>query len=275
MFSWNSLIVTPVLLCGCAHGFDRDALRERLTDDTLQPTDATAADARKPNAQLQFPCRIAVYFKPSHDRDWQWSPEDKAALDQCAAALKKEGIASDVSPLPELLAGGKGEAKDLRLAAAQCGADVVFVIHGAAQTDGYKSVATVFDLTVPGGYVIPGSRRDSLFVVEGVLLDVGSGYVYTGVQAEGVGKVVRPTFLIEDRDAVARAKARAVAKFGDEVLTRMRALAAAPPVARPVGGSDVPQIKRTPVLTPDAAAPARQSGGGGATNNATTPKPAP
>ena len=98
---------------------------------------------------------------------------------------------------------GKGEAKELRLAAAKCGADVLFVIHGAAQTDSYKNAAAVFNLTVVGGYIVPGSHRDSLFMMEGCLLDVDNGYIYTGVQTEGVGKIIRPTFVIEDKDAVA------------------------------------------------------------------------
>ena len=36
---------------------------------------------------------------------------------------------------------------------------------------------------------------------------------------------MRPSFVIEEKDAIARAKTNAVAKFGDEVLLRMRGLA--------------------------------------------------
>jgi hypothetical protein len=227
VFSWKRLFVLPVLLCGCTHGFDRDALRERLNDGTLQSPDAAIAEARGLKPQLRFPCRIAVYLKPANGRDWHWTPEDRAAMDLWAATLKKEGIAADVFPLPEMLS-GKGEVKDLRLAAAQCGADALFVIHAAAQTDSYKNFAAVFNLTIVGGYVVPASHKDTLFAIEGVLFDVENGYIYTGVQAEGVGKILRPTFVIDEKDSVALAKTKAVAQFGDELLNRMRALAAAP-----------------------------------------------
>lgn len=238
-----------VCLCalGCAHGFDRDALRERLNDGTLQINDKAIAEARELRPQLKLPCRVALYLKPPHDRDWRWTPEDKAQLEALAQALKHEGVASDVIPLPELLA-GKGETKDLRLAAAQCGADVLYVVHGAAQTDSYKNFASVLNLTVVGGYVVPGSHRDTLFMIEGVLIDVDNGYVYAGVQAEGVGKIVRPTFTIEDKDAVALAKKKALAEFATETLARMKRLAVVPFVSDtnggPVNGFELPPAVR-------------------------------
>ena len=220
-------LIVPLMLCGCAHGFDRNALRERLNDGSLQMSDTAIAEARGLKPQLKLPCRVAVYFQPESG-NWHWTPEDKAAMKVWAESLKKEGIASEVFPLPEILVGngnGKDLAKELRLAAAKCGADVVFVIHGAAQTDKYNNFAAAFNLTVLGGFIVPGSHRDSLFLLEGVLLDVDNGYVYTGIQTEGVGKIMRPSFVIEDNDAIARAKTNAIGKFGDEVLLRMRGLA--------------------------------------------------
>jgi rhombotail lipoprotein len=239
-------LFVPVLLCGCAHGFDRSALQERLNDGVIQTTDASVSEMRGLKPQLRFPCRVAVYLKPSNSHDWRWTPEDKVVLDQLTAVLKKEGVVADVFPLPEIIA-GKGDVKDLRVAAAQCGADALFIIHGAAQTDSYLNVASVFNITLVGGYIVPGSQKDSLFLIEAALLDVDNGYIYTGVQAEGVGRIMRPTFVIEDRDAVSLAKAKAVAQFGDEALKRMRQLAvanAAGTLARPAA------VPAQPVPTP-------------------------
>jgi hypothetical protein len=227
---WKCLpLLVPVLLCGCVTGFDRDALRERLNDGTLQSPDAAIVEARGLKPQLRFPCRIAVYLKPE-GHDWRWTPEDKAAMEGWTGALKKDGIAADVFPLPEMLAGKgeKGDLKELRLAAAKCGADVLLVIHGAADTLRHMNPLAVFNLTIVGGYVVPGSSRDSLFMLEGVLVDVDNGYVYTGIQAEGTGKIMRPTFVIEDKDAIAVAKSKALAQFGDEFLRRMRRLKVGP-----------------------------------------------
>ena len=65
-------------------------------------------------------------------------------------------------------------------------------------------------------------------MMEGCLLDVDNGYIYTAVQAEAVGKIIRPTFVIEDKDAITAARTKAVAEFGVEVVKRMRTMAAGP-----------------------------------------------
>ncbi len=242
-------LLVPVLLCGCAHGFNRTALHEKLNDGTIQVADATVttvSEARALKPQLRYPCRIAVYLKPSSSQDWRWSPSDKAVMDQWIMALKKEGIAAEVFPLPEMLT-GKGETKELRMAAAQCGADALFIIHGAAQTDSYKNFAAVFNITLVGGYVVPGSHKDSLFAIEGILLDVDNGYVYTGVQTEGIGKIMGPTFVIEEKDSIAMAKSKAVTQFGEEVVKRMRLLAAMQ-AAAPTGPV-VPSLSPVPVVS--------------------------
>jgi hypothetical protein len=95
---------------------------------------------------------------------------------------------------------------------------------------------------------------------------VDNGFIYAGVQVEGMGKVMRPTFVIEDKDSIAKAKANAVAQFSLEVVKRMRQLAgdrtgrlAAPPnVVTPVGGVAAgpmaqPELRDgEPVLTKNA-----------------------
>lgn len=225
-------MLIPVLLTGC-FSVDRNYVQERLNDGTFQASDSAIADVRGLKPQLQFPCRVAVYIKPG-EHDWRWTPDDKTNLMLWADELKRERIASDVFTLPELMvnAEGKTDVRALRIAAARCGADVLFVIHGAAQTESHKNLGAVLDLTILGGFVVPASHRDSLFMIEGVLLDVDNGYIYTAVQSEGEGKIIRPTFLIEDRDAVEKAKARAIGQFRDEVLAHMRSLTAARPSPR-------------------------------------------
>ena len=228
-------LLTPVLLAGCASGFDRVALQERLNDGTLQMPDKAIAEVRGTMPQLKLPCRVAVYLKPSNESDWRWTPDDKAAMESWAATLKAEGVASEVLPLPEMLTSRTAELKDLRLAAARCGADVLLVVHGASQTDSYKNPAAVLNLTIAGGYLVPASHKDSLFLMEGCLFDVDNGYIYTGVQAEGVGKIVRPTFLVASKDSVAIAKTRAVTQFGEELLRRMRNLTGKPELTPAIG----------------------------------------
>ena len=237
MLTWKCLpIISLALLAGC-EGYGAPSFRsythERLNDGSLQTTDTAIANVRGLKPQLQFPCRIAIYLKPG-EHEWRWTPDDKTAMLKWANELKQAGIASDVFALPDLVANadGKTDVRALRIAAARCGADVLFVIHGAVQTEGHKNLASVFDLTIVGGFIIPASHRDSLFTIEGILLDVDNGYIYTAVQAEGEGKIMRPTFVIEDKDAVDRAKFKALELFGGEVLAHMRALTATPPSPR-------------------------------------------
>jgi hypothetical protein len=68
-----------------------------------------------------------------------------------------------------------------------------------------------------------------------------------------VGKIVRPTFVIEDKDAVALAKKAAVAQFATETLTRMKRLAVVPFISdtngRPVSAFELP-----PAVQPTPAA---------------------
>lgn len=229
------VLLAPVLLAGCANGFDRAALQERLNDGSLQMPDKAIAEVRGTMPQLKLPCRVAVYLKPPREANWRWTPEDKAAMEPWAATLKAEGIASEIIPLPDMLIENGTDLKSLRLAAAKCGADVLLVVNGAAQTDSYKNPAAVLNVTLVGGYLVPGSHKDSLFLMEGCLFDVDNAYVYTGVQAEGVGKIVRPTFRIEEKDSITIAKTKALAQFGEELLKRMRGLAGKPDPAPALG----------------------------------------
>jgi hypothetical protein len=124
-----------------------------------------------------------------------------------------------------LVGNGAQDVKDLRVAAARCGADALLVIQGSTQVYEYKNPAALLNLTVVGGFLVPASHRDALFTMEGVLFDTNNGYVYAGVKAEGEGRVVRPTFIIESKDAVAKAQAQARDKFGPDLVRRLTSLA--------------------------------------------------
>jgi hypothetical protein len=70
------------------------------------------------------------------------------------------------------------KAKDHRCQRRHChqyGADALLVIQGVQQTDRFLNPSAVLNLTVVGGFIIPASHRDSLFLVEGVLVDFVSG----------------------------------------------------------------------------------------------------
>jgi hypothetical protein len=54
--------------------------------------------------------------------------------------------------------------------------------------------------------------------------DVGNEFLYLSVDAEGEGKVVRPSALLKPRHAIERAREQAMQSFGKELITRMKAL---------------------------------------------------
>jgi hypothetical protein len=235
--SW--LLPAVLLLAGChATGFDRGVLAARLQSEPMQVTEDEVRKALELRPQLALPCKVAVYLAPDSAGNYRWSGKDKEAFDAWGQALVEEGIASDVFLMSGLFVEGSSM-KELRLAAARHGADALLVVKGAAQTTSSLNPAAVFNLTVVGGYLVPGSRRDALFLMQACLVDVGNGYLYASVDSEGEGTVLRPTFIIEEKDAIDVAKKRAIDKFGPELVRRMRSLRGAPPVtlgfARPEG----------------------------------------
>src|SRR5262249_8873315 len=165
--------------------------------------------------QLSFPCRIAVYLSPkSFDH---WTAKDKELIEAWAATLKKEGIAEDMFLMSELFATGTS-LKDMRIAAARHGANALLVLQGGHDVRSYNNASAVFNLTVVGGFVVPASHRDALFVLQGGLVDVGNGFLYASIEAEGQGRTVQPSFLVEDHRAIEKAKQMALANFGPELL---------------------------------------------------------
>jgi hypothetical protein len=212
-----------MVLSGCASGFDRGAMKARMQNEAPPTTDEDIQQVQALKPQLTFPCRIAVYLKPGQG-NWRWTPKDKAVMESWGKALVKDGIASDVFLMSDMFVPEGCSLKQLRVAAARHGADALFVIQGTAQSDSWLNPAAVLNLTVVGGFLVPGSCEDALFLMQGGLVDVGNGFLYAAVESEGEGKTLRPTFVSDERGAVEKAKRRAVEQFGPELLRRLHHL---------------------------------------------------
>lgn len=230
------LAVVPL---GCGHGFDRVALHSRLRDDSFQINEAAIAKVMALKPQLQFPCNVAVYLKPSDSCDWRWTAKDKEILKGWADLLRQDGIEVNLFMISDMFAGA-GDLKSLRVAAARYGADVLLVIRGAEQNDRYENVASALNLTVVGGYVVPGSHCDSLFLMQAAMIDVGNEFIYASVESEGTASIVRPTFIIEESVAVKKAKQEALQNLGPELIQRIRNLRAQ---YAPTGASSPPPVR--------------------------------
>ena len=66
--------------------------------------------------------------------------------------LKRDGLVSDAFFMSGMFASG-GSLKEIRLSAAQHGADAVLVLKATHQTDSYLNAAALLNLTILGGYL--------------------------------------------------------------------------------------------------------------------------
>ncbi|HLW66151.1 MAG TPA: hypothetical protein VKS79_12640 [Gemmataceae bacterium] len=223
-----SILVLALLLTGCfARGFDHPSVYTHLQPDPISNMDEEIVKVGLLRPQLTFPCRIAVYLPPSVNG--QWTSKEKDFVEAWATSLKTEGIAADMFLMSDLFTNGntgdtsKGPTlKDLRVAAAKHGANALLVIQGECEVASYQNPAAVLNLTVVGGYLVPGSHRDALVTLQGALVDVSNGFLYTSVESQGDGKIIRPTFIVQDKPAIDKAKLKALENFGPELLKRMR-----------------------------------------------------
>ena len=218
-------------LAGCvttSSGFDRGVLHDSLrTKGETQVTDEEVKKAMELRPQLKFPCKVAIYLYDGDNKDWayqwRWGPKDKELILSWMNTLKNDGIVADAFFMSGMFTSGNS-LKELRLAAAQHGADALLLVKGAYQTDSYLNPAAVLNLTIVGGFLAPASHRDTLFVMQGGLIDVANGYLYATAEAEGEAAIIGPTFIIEEKDAVEQAKKKAIDNLGPELVRRLQHL---------------------------------------------------
>jgi hypothetical protein len=244
--------VTPLALlalagCVTTNEFDRSALRAKMGDETAQVTEKQVQEVMALRPQLSFPCNIAVYFHP----DGGWTGKERALVDSWCQALKQQGIVASMFVMSDLFVDGQSLTA-LRVTAARHGADALLVLKGASQITSYVNPAALFNLTVVGGYVIPASHRDALFLVQGGLLDVGNGFIYASVESEAEAGIIRPTFVIDEKVAVERARKQALVNFGPALVRRMQGLRSMPmraPTVLPARLSASPARLEAPVTS--------------------------
>jgi hypothetical protein len=220
-----------VLFLGCSHGFDRGRLKQRLATEAVQVTDADVRAALSLKPQLRFPIKVGVAFveEDTFDRSdpraakWRWSERDRQAVLAATAPLRDSGVVSNLFVVSPDSIGGR-DMKHLRLAAAKHGADAVLVVHGAAQIDRYSNPLAVLYLSIVGGFFVPATHRDALFVARCALWDVANEFLYLTAENEGTAKRVGPAFLIEDEPALDAAKEDALRGFDAELTRRLTAL---------------------------------------------------
>lgn len=227
-----------LLLTGCATGFNRQAIEQRLANQPLIVNDSEIQAALDRRPQLRFPIKLAIHlaaesyhpdalprmgYRGPWTADWRWTMQDRERIDQWAEPLRKAGVIADLYVMSEMIS-TSDDVKNVRLAAAQHGADAVLFIKGVSQVDSYVDGSSVLNLLFLPGYVVPSSHLDALFMMRGAMWDVGNECLYLSVDAEGEAKSRAPTFRVKEGKATESAKGAALDSFGEELQKRMLAL---------------------------------------------------
>ena len=223
------LVAASVVFAACsARGFDRGQMRQDLGDEPRAVTDQDIKTALAQQPQLKFPFKLAVELRSGecYECGDAWREEDKQEIMSWGQQLKQSGMVSDMFLVPDVFA--KKDLKDIRLAAAQQGADAVLVVRSVDGTDEYLNPASFLYITILGAWIVPGNDVDALVMLRGAMWDVGNSYLYVTVESEGESHLVKPTMLLNKNDAIEAAKKNALDSFGPEFVRHIEALRGKP-----------------------------------------------
>lgn len=226
------LILMVFAVTGCAsRGFDRGALKQRLQGEPVVVTEQEIKQARALKPQLPLPFKLGVFLKRTEPRErgwhkpdpWLWTGDDKNIMLSWGEKLKQDGILSEVFIVSDSAATGN-DLKNIRLAAARYGADAVLVVNGVSDVDRYNNFGVITYVVLIPAFFVPGTQVDALFMMDGALWDVNNQYLYLTAEADAVSKKTAPAFLMEERHVINSAKQEALARFGEELVRRLRSL---------------------------------------------------
>jgi hypothetical protein len=146
--------------------------------------------AMKPSAPV--PSKLVLYEVPSSGHSEIKSPKKLIELRRAVSAtvkatLEETKIFEEVDFLPDLLlpAGGTGDLKTLRIAAARAHADGVLIYSTEAGYEYEPNGFAVLYPTLIGIFLSPGSQAASTALSKAILLDVKTGYIYSVLETYG------------------------------------------------------------------------------------------
>ena len=221
-----------LILSACSsRGFDRGALRQSLRGETKVITEKSIKEAYALKPQLKFPFKLGVYFdscskcsiysRQNHNNSFTGKNKDR--LLSIKADLALSNIIADMFIIPDAFI-SEQTPEAIRLAGAKQGADAVLHIKGDYALNQYMNPSGILYLTLIGMYIIPGTHIDALYMTSGIMYDVSNGYVYTVLESDGEGSTYGSLALIEDSDAITRARNNSVELFSEEFAHRLNNL---------------------------------------------------
>jgi hypothetical protein len=216
-----------VTACSAARGLNRQALQESFHEHPEMVTDRDIAATMAVTPTLSHPYRLALYFKhkdfprqPSLRRV-EWLSADADRLKQALAQLKDEGLLQQAFVLANSSVQGT-TFRDLRQAAARYNAEALLIIDGASAVDRYNNNHAAWYATGIGAYLAHGTESHALFMMEGSLWDVRTGYLLGTQTAEGETTLIGPAPFIDDQAAITEAKDVAFDRFEKEIVDMLR-----------------------------------------------------
>jgi hypothetical protein len=223
------IVLMTVFGCSSSRGLNRQALQQSFHEHPDIVTDQDVAKTLALQGQLPAPYRLAIFYRhkevsgSSTLRRVDWVSADAERLQRALEPVKEEGILQQSFLLANSTVQGT-TFRDIRLAAARYNADAILVIDGAAAVDRYNNGHAWWYATGIGAYLAHGTESHALFMMEGTLWDVPSGYLYGTQTAEGETTLIGPAASLEDKAAIAEAKDVAIERFGKELADMLRVL---------------------------------------------------
>ena len=223
------IVLLNVSGCSSSRGLNRQALQESFHEHPDVVTNQDIASTMALQAQLPSPYRLAIFFiykdfpgSPTL-RKVDWISADAERIQRALEPIKEERILQQSFLLANSTVQGT-TFRDIRLAAARYNADAILVIDGASAVDRYNNRHAWWYATGLGVYLAHGTESHALFMMEGTLWDVRSGYRYGTQTAEGETTLIGPASSLEDKVAIAEAKDVAMDRFGKELAEMLRLL---------------------------------------------------
>ena len=223
------VLLLNTLGCTASRGVNRQALLESLHHHPGNTTTEPVAKNSAPESRLPAPFRLALFFQhkefpaSAQLRKVDWGSADTHVIQRALELFREEGTLRESFVLANSSVQGR-TLRDVRSAAARYNADALLVIDGASTVDRYNNGHAWWYMTGFGAYLAHGTESHALFMMEGTLWDVRSGYLYGTQLAEGDATLIGPATSLDDRAAIAEAKDVALKRFGKALVGTLRTL---------------------------------------------------
>ena len=217
-----STLVLP-FLAGCMSTYDRVAVEARFDKVTLDDV------VVQKKSIISMPIKIAVYVDMetmdstgNFEETWDWGKGDRKLIMSYLDNLEELGYISGYFIIPDSPDFAMQDIKYLIGEAEKQNADVLLTLRGIIWINSYLNPSAIFNLTILGAWIVPGSNRDAVLQARMDLWNVSDKDCILTGRGEGVTRLSRPSFLIETEDAVDQVKIETLRKIMPEFKKRCR-----------------------------------------------------